>query len=217
MYSFDPATGNVTCDSCAPSGEPPTSNVIGSQNGLFMTSDGRTFFSTVSSLVPQDTNEGEDVYEFVEGRPQLISSGTTAAATGNGFGALGNQTRPGLVAVSANGTDVYLATFDTFVGQDENGEAIKIYDARTGGGFPFLPPAAPCASADECHGPGAASPAAMASGTGSALGAGGNVHSVHKRHHNRHRKARKHNPAKKSKHPPSRRSRRVSRAGRSHR
>ena len=30
---------------------------------------------------------------------------------------------------------------------------MKIYDARVGGGFPFVNPAPPCAAADECHGP----------------------------------------------------------------
>ena len=49
------------------------------QDGLFITDDGRTFFSTTESLVPQDTNEGEDVYEFVDGRPQLITPGTGTA------------------------------------------------------------------------------------------------------------------------------------------
>ena len=49
-------------------------------------------------------------------------------------------TRPGLVGVSADGTDVFFATYDVLVGQDRNGDSIKIYDARTGGGFPFVPP-----------------------------------------------------------------------------
>ena len=66
---------------------------------------------------------------------------------------------PGLVGVSADGTDVYFATYDTLVGQDRNGEALKIYDARTGGGFPFTPPVPPCVAADECHGPSSAAPA----------------------------------------------------------
>ena len=50
-------------------------------NGLFMSDDGRTFFSTKAALVPFDTNGKIDVYEYTEGRPQLISSGT--ASTGH--------------------------------------------------------------------------------------------------------------------------------------
>ena len=79
MYSFDPATGAVECVSCIPTGEPPTTNVEASVSGLFMSDDGRTFFSTTDALVAKDTNEGSDVYEFVEGRPQLISTGTGQA------------------------------------------------------------------------------------------------------------------------------------------
>jgi hypothetical protein len=40
------------------------------------------------------------------------------------------------------------------VQQDENGDLVKIYDARAGGGFPYVPPGAPCKASDECHGPG---------------------------------------------------------------
>ena len=42
-----------------------------------MTNDGRTFFSTLDPLVPRDTDKLRDIYEYVEGRAQLISSGTS--------------------------------------------------------------------------------------------------------------------------------------------
>ena len=76
MYSYAPSTGALVCDSCNPDGSPPTAEVRASQNGLFITEDGRTFFSTTEALVPQDTNQGEDVYEFSAGRPHLITPGT---------------------------------------------------------------------------------------------------------------------------------------------
>ncbi len=197
MYSFTPATGELLCDSCIPSGAPPTSEVYGAQNGLFMTDDGRTFFSTEDALVPQDTDGTEDVYEFVDGRPQLISTGTTAvnaAATG----LIGSETMPGLVAVSADGTDVYFATYDVLVPQDENGETIKIYDARTDGGFPTAPAPPPCAAAEECHGPGSETPTSPPAATSSPLGTGGNLHPLassklhHKKSHHRHRRRHRH-------------------------
>ena len=65
----------------------------------------------------------------------------------------------GLEAVSANGTDVYFSTFDTLVAQDHNGQFLKFYDARTGGGFPVNLSVAPCEAADECHGVGSSAPA----------------------------------------------------------
>jgi hypothetical protein len=167
-----------------------------------MSDDGRTFFTTSDALVPQDTNETEDVYEYVESRPQLISSGTSAA---NGeFGFIGIETFPGLVGVSADGTDVYFATFDVLVGQDQNGEEMKIYDARSGGGFPFVNPPPSCAAADECHGAGTPAMEAPSNGSGAKLGAGNfpqeaKTHQKTQKKHKRHHKKRHHKRNRSSK------------------
>ena len=57
----------------------------------------------------KDTNEGSDVYEFVEGRPQLISSGT-----GQAYHRASGEIIPlSLMGISPNGVDVYFSTFDT--------------------------------------------------------------------------------------------------------
>ena len=142
MYSYEPSNGRILCVSCPITGEAPTANVEGSKRGLFMSNDGRAFFSTTDALVPQDTNGLIDVYEYVDGRPQLISAGTGAAdeRSGNGAGESG-----GLVGVSADGVNVYFSTYDTLVAQDHNGQFLKFYDARTGGGF-SAPPARPMRS-----------------------------------------------------------------------
>jgi hypothetical protein len=191
MYSYLPATGQIICDSCLPSGEPPTADVIGSQNGLFMTNDGRAFFSTEDSLVPADTNRAEDVYEYVNGHPQLISGGTAVA--NETFGLIGIGTLPGLVGVSANGADAYFSTFEVFVPQDENGQEIKVYDARTGGGFPSAVPPPPCAAADECHGEGSSAPPSPTEATYAPLGSQGNVHPKKKAvsRHKKHKRAKR--------------------------
>ena len=125
----------MLCASCIPSGAPPTADVFGSQNGLFMTDDGRAFFSTDDGLVPRDTNKVRDTYEFVAGPPAADLDRhrpgddevqrLQRAAHGSGTG----RRQP-------DGTDVYFATFDVLVTQDHNGQEIKIYDARTDGGFP---------------------------------------------------------------------------------
>ena len=192
MYTYEPSTRKLLCVSCIPSGLPPTSDILASEDGLFMTNDGRTFFSTSDSLVHGDTNEGEDVYEFVDGRPQLITPGTGDSAIEGG----GSVESPsGLVGVSANGTDVYFSTRDTLVSGDHNGNFLKFYDARSGGGFSAPPPPPSCAAADECHGPGAEPPTALKNGTG-AFSPGGNVvppalkkhhKKQHRRSHRRHR------------------------------
>jgi hypothetical protein len=187
MYVYNPENGQVTCASCRPDGQPPTSETLASQNGLFQTYDGRAFFSTSDALVPRDTNESEDIYEYTEGRAQLISSGIGIQFKGyNGYQGL--QTAIGLVSVSANGTDVYFATTDSLVTQDHNGAAIKIYDARTGGGFPaeLTPPN--CTAADECHGPGVTPPPLPPDRTSAVLGAGSKASS----HKTKKHKAKKH-------------------------
>jgi hypothetical protein len=194
MYSYDTESRDLRCVSCPADLTPPTSNVKGSQNGLFMSDDGRVFFATTASLVPQDGNGITDVYEYVEGRPRLISSGTAAISKGPLFG------EAGLVGVSADGIDVYFAIFEPLVAEDENGQFLRFYDARTNGGFPTQTAILPCAAAEECRGAG--STASMPSNVTStaSLGNGGNMPpSRHrkkrrkrhvKRHHKRHHRAR---------------------------
>ena len=111
---------------------PPTFEA--SLSGFFMSDDGRTFFSTTDALVAQDTNEGSDVYEYVEGRPQLISTGTgpdlqEADGANHSDHADGRQPERrrcllrDLRHAGSPGPD--------------NGAFLKFYDARTGGGFEF--------------------------------------------------------------------------------
>jgi hypothetical protein len=189
MYTYDPATGKIVCVSCNPSGAPPTSNTMASQDGLFLTNDGRTFFSTLDGVVATDTNQSEDVYEYVEGRPQLITPGTGDTSQPNG-GALGFGALAGLLGVSADGRDAYFGTYQTLVPADHNGLFFKIYDARSGGGFSAPPPPPACNAADECHGAGSLPPPALANGTGAALGSGGNVPPTRTVHHSkRHKRA----------------------------
>jgi hypothetical protein len=184
MYVFDAASGALHCVSCRPDGEPPSADVQGAQNGIFMTDDGRAFFSTTEALVPRDANGIVDVYEYVQGRAQLIGSG--AGSESESY-----DQHPGLIGVSANGANAFFFTTQTLVPQDENGFFFKVYDARTGGGIPHPEPAAPCAAADECHGVGSSSPQAPQIGSGADLGTLGNVAGKgrkHRRHKARHRK-----------------------------
>ncbi len=157
MYSWDPLTRSLLCVSCIPDGTPPKYDIEASRNGLFMSNDGRTFFGSKDPLVEIDTNGLWDTYEYVNNRPQLISSGTDDQDQGYEF-------HTGLIGVSADGVDVYFSTLETLVPQDTNGPFYKFYDARTGGGFQFSPPPAPCAAADECHGAASESPPAPGPG-----------------------------------------------------
>jgi hypothetical protein len=193
MYTFNPDTGVIRCASCIPTGEPPTilrpaeeqgaaqfpvnpertvasKDVLATQSGRFMADDGRTVFATSDALVEADTNGLVDVYEFVGGRPQLISSGTAQVdlLPGNRFYP-GEYT--GAEAISRDGVDIYFSTYDTLApDEDFNGPFLKFYDARTNGGFPPAPVNPPCVAADECHGEENAGPQAAEIRTDAVLG-----------------------------------------------
>jgi hypothetical protein len=183
VYSFDADSGALRCVSCNPSGAAPMGDAIASAGGRFMADDGRVFFSTRDALVPRDTDGLYSVYEYVAGRPQLISSGTSAADRSPGLfnvAGLGPYWDPvytGLEAVSADGVDVFFSTFDSLVPEDNNGQFVKIYVARTSGGFATSVPPLPCEAADECHGPASASPPEVEVGSGADLASGGNLSS----------------------------------------
>ena len=204
MYSYDPAARKIVCVSCRPDGEPPTFDVEGSKMGLFMSNDGRTFFATEDPLTPVDTNKQLDVYEFTEGRPQLITTGTgTSSSRSNPYGGSGNLGAEGLAGVSADGVNVYFSTRDVLVPQNHNGPFLAFYDARSNGGFPYVPPLAPCEAADECHGAGNAPPVPPTVASEGDLGSRGNApnpkktHKAKQRHKAKHRRHQKrhHHPA----------------------
>ena len=188
MYMYSSADGSIICVSCRPDGKPAVSDVQASKDGLFMANDGRTFFSTAEALVPQDTNHGVDVYEYVDGRPRLITPGTGTGVGPEEHEGQGNPTAQaetaGLAGVSADGTDVYFGTFDSLIPEDHNGNFYRFYDARTDGGFAQPAPLQPCAAAEECHGPGTEPPQLPAQGTAAGL-SGGNI-SVRKHHAKKH-------------------------------
>ena len=67
--------------------------------------------------------------------------------TGNEF------QHPGLVGVSADGIDVFFATYRRRSSRrTKTASVLKFYDARTNGGFAPEPLNPPCQAADECHG-----------------------------------------------------------------
>ena len=137
-----------------------------------MSDDGRTFFTTTDPLVDADVNGLRDTYEYVDGRPQLISTGLTT----HRLRSLSAIFKAGLVGVSHDGVDVYFATYETLVAQDHNGQFLRFYDARINGGFPFRAAAArrapPPTSATA---PAARPPIAPEITSGAKLGKGGNV------------------------------------------
>jgi hypothetical protein len=99
------------------------------------------FFESRVPLVPEDSNERMDVYEWQSGALRLISPGNSdddAFFSGN----------------SLDGQDVFFQTAKR-IDPREIDEDYDIYDARIGGGFPYELPPVPCDTlADKCQGSG---------------------------------------------------------------
>jgi hypothetical protein len=178
VYRHDSGNGELTCASCVPTeGQPSTDSVL-PEHGSGLTDDGRVFFNTGEQLVLRDTNENLDAYEWspernviggcavAAGCQQLISSGTSIFDSG-------------MLGVTAEGKDAFFFTREKLTDEDFNGEAMKIYDAREGGGFFKLPEEPPCAAADECRG--AATQAATPPQIGTFKGTGGQAKPAGKR------------------------------------
>ena len=82
----------------------------------------RAFFVTEERLVPQDTNELGDVYEWHGGDVGLVSSGAgTGAST--------------LLTATPDGATVLFKSRDALLPSDRDGDDNDIYAARIGGGF----------------------------------------------------------------------------------
>jgi hypothetical protein len=148
VFRYEAAGERVDCASCISTGalRVVSGDSTLASKGNSLTDDGRVLFSTPVSLAPSDANKRVDIYEWVNNRARLISSGTSTFDSA-------------LLSVSADGTDAYFFTRDALAPEeDHNGNRIRIYDARVNGGFFKFPAPVACAASDECHGPGTVSP-----------------------------------------------------------
>ncbi|HWP33667.1 MAG TPA: hypothetical protein VNL97_07950 [Solirubrobacterales bacterium] len=170
LYRYDTEADELLCVSCATTEAQAQGDSSLPPDGLGLLADGRVFFNTPEQLTLSDTNEKLDAYEYApqregtggcelpQGCRQLISTGTSAYPSG-------------MLGVSRDGTDAFFFTREVLVGEDRNGQAMKLYDARAGGGRFVIAPDPPCAASDECHGPG--TQAAPAPQVGTLNGTGG--------------------------------------------
>jgi hypothetical protein len=198
VYLYDVAGNRLSCASCNPTGANPSGpvkattgnkesrlNVVPEwttpfEQPRYLSTDGsRLFFVSEEGLVPADTNDEQDVYEFE--RPGMEDGGDCSAGSptyvpeSEGCLSLISSGRSSdssyLLDASSNGGDVFFSTNQALTANDEDG-SYDIYDARVGGSSPTAAPApAPCV-AEGCKGPSEPSPAVGSVGT--ATGGEGN-------------------------------------------
>jgi hypothetical protein len=114
-------------------------------------------FTSREGLVSDDDNGLTDVYISRDGVLELISGATEGFGVEAGFRA---------AAISPDGNNVFFVTRAPLVASDSN-NALDLYDARVGGGFPAAAEPEPCAEADQCRGPVVESPDAAPAAGGS--------------------------------------------------
>ncbi|MGA8744628.1 MAG: hypothetical protein WB507_02040 [Solirubrobacterales bacterium] len=165
VFRYDAADQKLDCASCDPSGAEVSGGASLAANGSSLTEAGQVFFNSEVPLELRDDDNRTDVYEWEpQGTGTCESdSPSFSSASGDCIGLISSGSSPfnsSLLGVSRNGTDAYFFTRDTLASQDENGDLVKIYDARENGGFFVIPEQPLCKSSDECHGPGSSLPAA---------------------------------------------------------
>lgn len=163
LYRYDAASGELECVSCnQASGGPSThdatftypkqSTMMRLVQTRNLASDGTVFFQSQERLVADDRNDAQDVYEYRDGATTLVSGGRRNA-------------KPSFFAdASADGRDAFVLTSDRLLASDRDDFA-DVYDARIGGGFPYLPPVPEC-SGDGCQGAPSSAPDLRSPSTG---------------------------------------------------
>jgi hypothetical protein len=191
LYVYSPdRQPALACISCDPSGAAPHGDatfseveqgaVVAPQFPHFFLEDGQIFFNSPDSLVPNDVNGQQDVYEYREGAVHLISAG------------IGTQ-KSTFGDADASGRNVFFLTRDRLVSQDID-ENVDIYDARIEGGLPGASAPTSCVAA-ECRTAIAPAPSAVSPSSASVSGSG-NVPKAQPKHHVKP----KHHKKKRAKH-----------------
>jgi tripartite motif-containing protein 71 len=139
-------------------------------------------FTSQEGLLTGDENGTWDVYVWqglgVDACTESISTPTFAYLVGAG-GCLslisaateGFGVEKWSAAISADGENVFFVTSASLVGSDTN-NALDLYDARIGGGFPEQVPVEACEGESSCHGAPVPLSPPVSSGSGSFSGPG---------------------------------------------
>ena len=145
IFLYDAETGRISCASCNPSGARPTgsSSLPGTRNGQALyrprdlLEDGTLFFDSSDALVPHSSDARQNVYEYENGHVYAISD------VAGGYESF-------FLDASASGDDVFFATADQLLPEDQSSNVV-VYDARVDGGFPVRKSPSPCETAEACR------------------------------------------------------------------
>jgi sugar lactone lactonase YvrE len=156
-YRYDDDDRSLVCVSCPADGSLPRGRVItrlsysraeiGPNLGP-LSSAGDLAFSTPTPLVSADQNtarpgqfagEGEDLYEWRDGRLLLVSDGLTPSQVDSG----GTSGDPAVAGITPSGRDIFFVQRAQLT-PDAIDASQRLYDARIGGGFDFPTPPPPC-------------------------------------------------------------------------
>ncbi|HST56337.1 MAG TPA: hypothetical protein VLJ42_10670 [Solirubrobacteraceae bacterium] len=159
-YLYDFEADTLVCASCPPAGGVPVAatrlHLPSEQSRLVhetetegasrnVLDDGAYFFETRDALLSRDTNGRYDVYRYLDGDLDLISTGRDPEDSHFGD-------------ASEDGDDVFFLTYDRLVGQDRD-SLTDLYVARVGGGLASQYPVPdPDCQDDACQGPPTAPP-----------------------------------------------------------
>jgi hypothetical protein len=134
IYRYEAQTKQLSCISCRPSGaasqqdsslgpNAPDGGHFAQSRFRNITDDGKAIvFSSADAILAQDTNGKLDVYEYRDGRVELLTTGRGSTDT---F----------LSGASRDGADVFIITGDSLVKGDGDGGYTDVYDVRRDGGF----------------------------------------------------------------------------------
>jgi hypothetical protein len=176
LYLYRADTGGLVCVSCnlrspVARGDALTDTLAAVSASLptqhqpqALTDDGRrVFFNTPEALVPEDSNERWDAYEYdVPSRTvHLLSTGKEPSDSY-------------FLEATANGDDVFIVTRQRLVGWDVD-DNYDLYDVRVNGGFPEPVTPAPQCAGETCRPPTTAPPAMSDTASKDFRGAG-NAH-----------------------------------------
>ncbi len=172
----DGGAGQLVCVSCNPSGARPEGREwdVRSSDGRWaaawippwtnqlyaprvVSDDGtRVYFNSFESLVSNDSNDAQDVYQWqAEGQGGCTQALTTHVPSAAGCISLvssGESPEDSeLVDSSASGDDVFFKTYSSLAPSDPG--LLDIYDARVGGGSAAAPIPVPECQGESCLGP----------------------------------------------------------------